>query len=58
MSLRIHGEGPTLRWPILICAFRGWNDGKQTSRAAGDLARAWDATQFRNLDPEEFFDLR
>jgi predicted ATP-grasp superfamily ATP-dependent carboligase len=57
-ELRI-AERPTLRRPILICAFRGWNDGGQgASLAAGYLARAWDATQFADIDPEEFFDFQ
>jgi predicted ATP-grasp superfamily ATP-dependent carboligase len=57
-ELRI-AERPTLRRPILICAFRGWNDGGQgASLAAGYLARAWDATQFADVDPEEFFDFQ
>jgi predicted ATP-grasp superfamily ATP-dependent carboligase len=52
-------ERPTLRRPILLCAFRGWNDGGQgASLAAGYLARAWDATQFADIDPEEFFDFQ
>jgi proteasome assembly chaperone (PAC2) family protein len=57
-ELRID-ERPTLRRPILIAAFRGWNDGGQgASLAAGYLARAWDATLFADLDPEEFFDFQ
>jgi predicted ATP-grasp superfamily ATP-dependent carboligase len=52
-------ERPTLRRPILICAFRGWNDGGQgASLAAGYLARAWDATHFADIDPEDFFDFQ
>ena len=57
-ELRI-SEQPVLRRPILIAAFRGWNDGGQgASLAAGYLARAWDATQFADIDPEEFFDFQ
>ena|SRR5579872_1211894 len=57
-DLRI-SERPTLRRPILICAFRGWNDGGQgASLAAGFLARAWSAVQFADVDPEEFFDFQ
>ena len=52
-------ERPTLNRPILVCAFRGWNDGGQgASLAAGYLARAWDADQFAEIDPEEFFDFQ
>jgi predicted ATP-grasp superfamily ATP-dependent carboligase len=57
-ELRI-SERPKLRRPILICAFRGWNDGGQgASLAAGYLARAWNAEQFADVDPEEFFDFQ
>lgn len=57
-ELRI-AERPTLRRPILIAAFRGWNDGGQgASLAAGYLARTWDATQFADIDPEDFFDFQ
>jgi predicted ATP-grasp superfamily ATP-dependent carboligase len=52
-------ERPTLNRPILLCAFRGWNDGGQgASLAAGYLARVWDAEQFAEIDPEEFFDFQ
>ncbi len=43
----------------MIAAFRGWNDGAQgASLAASFLARAWDATRFADIDPEEFFDFQ
>jgi predicted ATP-grasp superfamily ATP-dependent carboligase len=57
-ELRI-SERPSLRRPILICAFRGWNDGGQgASLAAGYLTRSWEAEQFADIDPEEFFDFQ
>ena len=50
---------PELRRPALVCAFRGWNDGGQGASLAGSfLARAWDATQFAEIDPELFFDFQ
>jgi proteasome assembly chaperone (PAC2) family protein len=50
---------PKLRRPVLIAAFRGWNDGAQgASLAASFLARAWDARQFADVDPEEFYDFQ
>jgi proteasome assembly chaperone (PAC2) family protein len=50
---------PTLRRPVLVCAFRGWNDGGQgASLAAGYLARAWGAERFAEIDPELFFDFQ
>ncbi len=50
---------PNLRRPVLITAFRGWNDGGQgASLAAGFLARTWHAARFADIDPEEFFDFQ
>ena len=58
-ELRLTGELPTLRRPILVCAFRGWNDGGQgASLAAGFLKKIWEAEQFADIDPEEFFDFQ
>ena len=52
-------ERPKLERPILISAFRGWNDGGQgASLAAGYLARLWDAERIADVDPEEFFDFQ
>ena len=43
----------------MVTSFRGWNDGAQgASLAASFLAREWDATQFAEIDPEEFFDFQ
>jgi proteasome assembly chaperone (PAC2) family protein len=48
-----------LRRPLLIAAFRGWNDGAQgASLAASFLARCWKAERFADIDPEEFFDFQ
>ncbi|CAB4686325.1 MAG: PAC2 family protein [Actinobacteria bacterium] len=48
---------PELRRPILICAFKGWNDGGQgASLAASFLQRTWAAEHFADIDPEAFFD--
>src|SRR3954447_774347 len=48
---------PELRNPVLVAAFRGWNDGGQgASLAAGYLAKAWDAERFAEVDPENFYD--
>src|SRR5919205_2458516 len=50
---------PTLTRPVLITAFRGWNDGGQgASLAGGYLAKAWEAQRFAELDPEGFFDFQ
>jgi proteasome assembly chaperone (PAC2) family protein len=50
---------PTLERPVLVAAFRGWNDGGQgASLAAGYLAKTWDARRFAEIDPEGFFDFQ
>jgi proteasome assembly chaperone (PAC2) family protein len=57
-ELRLH-ERPTLERPVLIGAFRGWNDGGQAATlAAGYLARLWEATKFAEIDPELFVDFQ
>ena len=50
---------PTLRRPVLVAAFRGWNDGGQGATLGGGyLARQWEAEQFAEIDPEGFFDFQ
>jgi len=50
---------PELRRPVLVAAFRGWNDGAQAaSLAAGYLAKLWGADQIADIDPEGFFDFQ
>jgi proteasome assembly chaperone (PAC2) family protein len=50
-------DRPTLRRPVLVAAFEGWNDaGDGASGAAAYLARRWNATTFASIDPEEFYD--
>jgi predicted ATP-grasp superfamily ATP-dependent carboligase len=50
---------PQLDRPVLIAAFRGWNDGGQGASLAGAyLARAWAATEFASIDPETFYDFQ
>ncbi|MBA2615401.1 MAG: PAC2 family protein [Actinobacteria bacterium] len=50
---------PTLRRPVLVAAFRGWNDGAQgASLAASFLAQSWSARRFGDVDPEEFYDFQ
>jgi proteasome assembly chaperone (PAC2) family protein len=57
-ELRVHRR-PELTRPVLISAFRGWNDGAQAaSLAAGYLAKTWDAERFADVDPENFFDFQ
>ncbi len=50
---------PSLERPVLIAAFRGWNDGGQAaSLAGGYLAKLWNAERFADIDPESFFDFQ
>src|SRR5919205_2994667 len=57
-ELRIQGR-PELTRPVLVAAFRGWNDGAQAaSLAAGYLAKTWGAQRFAEVDPEGFFDFQ
>jgi proteasome assembly chaperone (PAC2) family protein len=57
-ELRVH-QRPELTRPVLIGAFRGWNDGAQAaSLAAGYLAKTWSAERFADVDPEQFFDFQ
>src|SRR4249919_1401003 len=57
-ELRVHRR-PELARPVLIGAFRGWNDGAQAaSLAAGYLAKTLEAERFADVDPEEFFDFQ
>ena len=52
-------ERPTLRRPVLVAAFQGWNDGGQAATLAGGyLARLWEAEKFADIDPEAFVDFQ
>ncbi len=52
-------EHPQLERPVLIAAFRGWNDGGQGASLAGAyLARAWAAQEFARIDAENFYDFQ
>jgi proteasome assembly chaperone (PAC2) family protein len=57
-ELRIE-QRPELKSPVLICSFRGWNDGGQgASLATAYLARTWHTKKFAEIDPELFFDFQ
>src|ERR1700756_1051457 len=50
---------PRLRRPVLIAAFRGWNDGGQgATLGAAYLAKQWSAARFAEIEPESFFDFQ
>jgi proteasome assembly chaperone (PAC2) family protein len=50
---------PELRRPVLVAAFRGWNDGGQgASLAGGYLAKQWEAARFAEIEAENFYDFQ
>lgn len=58
-SLTWEGDLPHLRSPVLVCAFRGWNDAAASaSTALGSIANALDAELIARIDPEEYFDFQ
>ncbi|MEA2642399.1 MAG: hypothetical protein QOF51_3793 [Chloroflexota bacterium] len=49
-------EEPTLRRPVLILAFAGWNDASEVATTAVKfLIDRWEAKKFAEFDPEEFY---
>jgi len=59
MSELIVSSLPELRRPVLVAAFRGWNDGGQGATLGGGyLAKQWDAESFAEIDPENFYDFQ
>src|SRR5437763_981620 len=59
MSELIVSSRPELRRPVLVAAFRGWNDGGQGATLGGGyLARQWGAESFAEIDPENFYDFQ
>jgi len=58
-SLTWEGDLPHLRSPILVCAFRGWNDAAAAaSTALGAIVNSLDGELIARVDPEEFFDFQ
>src|SRR3954471_3821920 len=59
MSELIVSSRPDLRRPVLIAAFKGWNDGGQGATLGGSfLAKQWGAEQFAEIDSENFYDFQ
>src|SRR5947208_4335561 len=59
MSELIVSSRPDLRRPVLIAAFKGWNDGGQGATLGGGfLAKQWDAEPFAEIDSESFYDFQ
>jgi proteasome assembly chaperone (PAC2) family protein len=50
-------ERPELRAPVMVCAFKGWNDaGEAASAALAYIRGSFDARDVGDIDPEEFYD--
>lgn len=48
-----------LERPVMVMAFRGWNDaGDAASTAADFMHETWGARRFAHVDPEEFYDFQ
>lgn len=58
-SLTWEGDLPRLRSPVLVCAFRGWNDAAAAaSTALGTINDSLEGELIARVDPEEFFDFQ
>jgi proteasome assembly chaperone (PAC2) family protein len=59
MSELIVSSRPDLRSPVMVAAFRGWNDGGQgATLGGGHLARQWGAESFAEIESENFYDFQ
>jgi proteasome assembly chaperone (PAC2) family protein len=57
MSDVIWRERPELRAPVMVCAFRGWNDAGEAATAALSYIRgSFEAREIAAIDPEDFYD--
>ncbi|HEX2265090.1 MAG TPA: PAC2 family protein, partial [Solirubrobacterales bacterium] len=58
-SLTWEGDLPHLRSPVMVCAFRGWNDAAAAaSTALTSIANSLEAEPIAQIDPEEYFDFQ
>ena len=50
-------EHPQLRAPVMVCAFKGWNDaGEAASAAVSYIKGSFEAREVAEIDPEEYYD--
>ena len=57
MSDLIWNARPQLRRPVLVAAFRGWNDAGDAATAATEFIEAgFDHSEVARIDPDEFID--
>ncbi|HEU4707196.1 MAG TPA: PAC2 family protein [Solirubrobacterales bacterium] len=53
------GDLPHLRSPVMVCAFRGWNDAAAAaSTALAAVGSSLEGELIARVDPEEFFDFQ
>jgi len=53
----IWSERPQLRAPVMVCAFKGWNDAGEAATAALSFIHGhFESSEVARIDPEEFFD--
>jgi proteasome assembly chaperone (PAC2) family protein len=58
-ALSWEGDLPKLRSPVLVCAFRGWNDAAAAASTALEaIAGSLEAEVIARIDPEDFFDFQ
>jgi predicted ATP-grasp superfamily ATP-dependent carboligase len=57
MADLIWSDRPRLRDPLLVCAFKGWNDaGEAASAALSFLIETFGGEVVARIDPEDYFD--
>jgi proteasome assembly chaperone (PAC2) family protein len=57
MSDVIWSDRPQLRSPVMVCAFKGWNDaGEAASAALGYIHGHSPSDDVASIDPEEYYD--
>jgi proteasome assembly chaperone (PAC2) family protein len=57
MSDVIWRERPELRAPVMVCAFKGWNDaGEAASAALSYIRGSFESREVAGIDPEDFYD--
>jgi proteasome assembly chaperone (PAC2) family protein len=50
---------PQMHRPVLLAAFRGWNDGGESATAALEyMSIEWSAERFARIDSEDFYDFQ
>ena len=57
MSDLIWERRPEIRKPVLVCAFKGWNDaGEAASAALSFIRESFESEDVARIDPEEYYD--